>query len=201
MTSVSLLTAFAGIASALFVTELTDKDAILLLTMATRTRPLTVFLAGATAFAFTTAVIVSFGSLALRVVPISWIKLAGGGVMIAYAILEVRGLVGQKTVEREEGRLEKRGTGWRGFFAFVAALVLLDLAGDATEILTVVFVAQYSDASLVFAASCAGLFAATAAETALGNRLAHVLTRERIRLFSIGIFLILGTFIIFSTSA
>jgi putative Ca2+/H+ antiporter (TMEM165/GDT1 family) len=194
-----LPTAFATIAFALFVTELTDKDALLLLTLAARTRATLVFLAGATAFVMTTAIFVTVGTLISALVPIIWVRLAGGSFMIGYGLWEARGVVGLGVVDKEEKSLERRLDGWKAFFSIVAALALLDIAGDATEVLTIVLVAQYSNALLVFSASCVGLIAATAFETALGNKLGAMLTPKRIRYASMVVFLALGTFIIVSS--
>ena len=190
---------FLGIASALFLTELTDKDALLILGLATRTRAATVFLAGAVAFTFTTTVIVSLGAVAVTLLPIEWIKLAGGAVMIAYGMWEARGLIGEKAVASEEKRIEEAKSGLRAFLLMVGALALLDLAGDATEVLTIVFVAQYSDTLLVFTAAIVGLVAATAVETALGNRLGRMFTPRRLRYGSAALFIILGATILATT--
>ena len=195
----ALYAAFAAIAAALFVTELTDKDALLLLALATRKRALRVFLAGVTAFVITTSIIVTVGMLAIIVIPILWIKIAGGIVMLVYGLWEAKGLVGQNTVTLEEKRLEKARDGLRAFLLMVGALALLDLAGDATEILTIVLIAQYSNALLVFSAACTGLVAATAVETALGNRLGRILTARRVRFVSMAVFLILGSAILLAS--
>jgi putative Ca2+/H+ antiporter (TMEM165/GDT1 family) len=191
----ALLISFGTIAAALFATELTDKDAILLIALATRRRAVEVFAAGAIAFLFTTGVIVAFGSLLVTVVPVPWIRLAGGGVMVAYGLLAVRRIVSGSN-ERESGELEGGDARWTGLLGMVAALALLDLAGDATEVLTIVFVAHYADPVLVFSAAFAGLVAATALETALGNRLGHLLTPARLRYLSAALFLALGASII-----
>ncbi len=187
---------FFAIASALFITELTDKDALLILTLATKIRASVVFLAGSTAFVLTTTIFVTAGTLVSSFVPILWIKLAGGAFMIAYGLWEARGFVGQSMVEQEEKRLQKTTSGLKVFLRMVATLALLDIAGDATEILTIVLVAQYSDALLVFSATCTGLIAATAMETVLGNRVGRLLTRQRIRYVSIVVFVLIGAFII-----
>jgi putative Ca2+/H+ antiporter (TMEM165/GDT1 family) len=192
-----LIAAFFAVAAALFITELTDKDALLLLTLSTRLRAVRVFLAGATAFTVTTALIVALGTFLIGVVPIFWVKIAGGGVMVVYALWEARGLVGRGAIEAEESKLSSAGGGWRAFFAMVSALALLDLAGDATEVLTLVLVAQYQAPLFVFSGCLAGLLAATAVETALGNRLGRVLTPGRIRYASVVVFLALGLSIIF----
>ncbi len=195
-----LIDAFAAIAFALFVAELTDKDALLLLTLATRERAATVFLAGATAFIATTTLFVSVGTLLIAAIPILWVRLFGGSVMLGYALWQLRGMAGGKKTSEKESRENHRPRlgGLRGFFAVVGALALLDMAGDATEVLTIVLVAQYSDAILVFLAACTGLISATALETALGSRLGKVLTPHRLRYFSTVILLVLGTWIITS---
>ncbi|HEV2137218.1 MAG TPA: TMEM165/GDT1 family protein [Nitrososphaerales archaeon] len=193
------LISFVTIAGALFITELTDKDALLILSVATRVSATIVFLAGAVAFVFDTAVIVSLGALLLTIVPIFWVRSAGGAVMLVYGLWEARGLAGKGTVDREESRIKKSGSTWKVFLTLLGSLIVLDLAGDATEILTIVFVAQYVNALLVFVAGSLGLVAATAVETALGNRLGKILTPRRIRFGSMLVFLALGAAIILST--
>ena len=187
---------FVTIFVTLFVAELSDKDALLLLALATRNKVLTVFLAGSTAFILTTVVNVTVGSIAVELIDVKWIKLGGGAVMIAYAAWEARGIIGGKIIEEEEHRLEKSHDGVRTFLLMVGTLALLDLAGDATMILTIVLVAHYpNDLILVFVATCAGLIAATGVETALGNRLGKYLTPRRVRFVSVVIFLVLGSLI------
>jgi Ca2+/H+ antiporter, TMEM165/GDT1 family len=191
-----LLGPFAAIAVALFVTELTDKDALLLLGVSARIGVKVAFFAGVTAFLITTTLFVSLGSLLLVVVPVEWVRVAGGGVMLAYGVWEARGVIGMRAVEEEEARLGRMGTHLRAFLTLVASLAFLDIAGDATEVLTIVFVARYSDPILVFAGAMAGLVLATAVETALGNRLGKALTPKRLRLVSAAVFLTLGVLIL-----
>jgi putative Ca2+/H+ antiporter (TMEM165/GDT1 family) len=191
------LAAFVTIAATLFVAELTDKDALLLLAISTKVRARLAFAAGATAFAITTTIIVAAGSLIVAVVPVSWVRIAGGVVMLAYGLWGARGLVGEKEVEKQESRIARSGSQWRVFLALVASLALLDLAGDATEVLTVVLVANYGSPLFVFSSVCVGLFSAAAAETALGSRLGRLLTPRRLQVGSAVIFILLGLLIIF----
>ena len=187
---------FATIAATLFVAELTDKDALLLLAVSTKVKARLAFSAGATAFLITTAVIVAAGSLIVAVVPVEYIRLAGGFVMIGYGLWEARGLIGEGAVGLQESRVARTGSTWRVFLALIGSLALLDLAGDATEVLTVVLVAQYSSPLFVFSAVYLGLIAAVAVETALGNRLGKLLTPRRLRIGSAAIFILLGMAII-----
>ncbi len=190
------LTSLGAIAVPIFLAELADKDALLLVTASARVRARIVFLAGVTAFVMNTALFVTLGSLLIVIVPVYWVRLAGGAVMLAYGLWEARAFVGLREVEEQEARVENTGSPWKAFFALVAALSLLDMAGDATEVLTVVFVAHYADPLLVFLGVCAGLVCADALDTSLGSRLGRVLTPRRLRYLSVVVFLTLGASII-----
>jgi putative Ca2+/H+ antiporter (TMEM165/GDT1 family) len=85
------------------------------------------------------------------------------------------------------------------FLTTIAFLVFLDLAGDATEILTIIFVARYQNVLLVFTGAVCALVAASAVETLIGNRLSKVLTPKRIRTFSFIVFLVIGITAILTT--
>lgn len=173
--------------------ELTDKDALLILSLSSTRRALPVFIAGATAFAATTAVYVLVGGAATGYVSAKWITVAGGGVMLAYGAYTVKGILGAEFVGDEGKRLGAAEGGRSAFLSMVAALAALDLAGDATEVLTLVFAARYDSPVLVYSSALAGLVAATALQTALGTWLGRVLTRRRLRILSAGIFLALGS--------
>jgi len=194
------LAAFGTVALTIFVAELTDKDAFLLIALSTRVKARLVFLAGAVAFVFTTTVIIALGSALIVVVPVYWVRLAGGVVMVAYGLWQARGLVGMRAVAEEESRIEKAKSAWKTFAAMVAGLALLDLAGDATEVLTIVFVARFPNPVFVFSAACVGLLSATAVETTLGSRLSRLLTPYRMRAVSAAVFLILGVSIVLLNS-
>jgi putative Ca2+/H+ antiporter (TMEM165/GDT1 family) len=194
------------VASAIFVVELTDKDALLLLALATRTKQSLVFAAGVTAFTITTAIIVTIGQFLISAFPVFWIKIAGGVIMIGYGLWEFF----RVSKEKEEKELAKdrnkllayssRKNLLSAFAGMVSMLAILDLAGDATEILTIVFVARYENALLVFVGALTGLVAATAVETTIGNQLTKVFSLARIRLFSLVVFLIVGSTLIITTA-
>jgi putative Ca2+/H+ antiporter (TMEM165/GDT1 family) len=194
------LASFSLVAASLFVTELTDKDSLLLIAISTRVRVRLAFLAGASAFVITTTVIVLFGSLLVSLVPVYWVRAAGGTIMLLYGLWEARGLLGQRVVQEQESRIAEAGSPWKVFIALVVSLALLDLAGDATEVLTIVYVARYGSLFFVFAAVCTGLLSATAVETTLGSRLGKLLTPRRLRIGSAAIFVALGVYIIFLSS-
>jgi putative Ca2+/H+ antiporter (TMEM165/GDT1 family) len=190
------LSVLLTVVTAIFVAELTDKDALLLLSLATRMKARVVFTAGSVAFTITSALIVTAGYFLVRVVPVALISLAGGVIMIVYGTwsffksnVEEQELAG---AERKLSLQPSRSL-WSVFLSAVAFLIVLDLAGDATEVLTILFVARFHDTFLVFAGAVIALVAATAVETTLGNRLSKVLSLRRIRIFSLFVFLIIGS--------
>jgi Ca2+/H+ antiporter, TMEM165/GDT1 family len=183
----------------IFVAELTDKDALFLLALATKTKASVVFAAGAVAFTITTAIIVTVGSVLIALVPVIAIKLAGGAIMLAYAALQYYRLSKEDRAvdKREEKLLERPASGaWSIFIPAVLTLIVLDLAGDATELVTIVLLARFQDVLVVFAGAVIGLVAAVAVETALGNRLGKVLSPKRIRYLSIVVFTVIGVTVI-----
>ena len=188
--------------AAIFIAELTDKDALLLLSLATRFKAWVVFASGSVAFTITSAIIVTVGHFLVSYVPVSWISLAGGTIMICYGVWS---FFHEKTEEEELAGMEKRlaAKASKGmapvFLSAVGLLMLLDLAGDATEVLTILFVARF-DAFMVFIGAVVALVAATAVETMIGNRLSKVLSAKRIRLFSLLVFLVIGTTAILSVA-
>ncbi len=190
------MNAFLTIIAAIFVAELTDKDALLLLSLATRMKPWIVFAAGSVAFAITSAIIVTVGYFLVSFVPVSIISVAGGVVMIAYGVWS---FFEANKEEEELAKVERRfslraSTGlWFVFLNAVPMLILLDLAGDATEVLTILFVARFQNTLLVFTGAVIALVSATAVETMIGNRLSKILSPRRIRIFSLFVFLIIGT--------
>ena len=197
--SAGFIGAFFTIAGTIFVVELTDKDALLILSLATTKSALLVFTAGSIAFTLTSGIIVLVGSVLVSYVPVSWIKLAGGGIMLAYALwVYLGGSKAERSVE-SKGEQVLRRAGKRELYAFLvmlSSLMVLDLAGDATELITILFVAQYQDVLLVFLGAVAALIVASGVEATLGNRLGRLLSARRARYLSTGLLLIIGTTVI-----
>ncbi len=194
----ALLAPFLTVVVTIFVAELTDKDALLLLALATRIKPWTAFAAGSTAFTITSAVIVSVGYLLVRIVPVFWIRLVGGFVMLAFAVLQYVS-TGDGSEEKKLLKRTKMTGALSVFLGAVALLILLDLAGDATEVLTIVFVARFSNALLVFLGAVLALVAASAVETILGSKLKTYLSAKRLRLLSLVVLLVIGSLIILTS--
>jgi len=195
----ALIVPFFTIAGTIFIAELTDKDALLLLALATRIRPRIAFAAGATAFTITSAIIVTVGYFLIRIVPVLWIRIVGGFVMIAFAVWQYASTKEEAVEEKKLLERTKRSSVWSVFLGAVSMLILLDLAGDATEVLTIVYVARFSNTLLVFFGAVLALVAASAIETILGSRLKKYLSPKRLRVLSLLVFLVLGSYIILTS--
>jgi len=184
----------------IFIAELTDKDALLLLSLATRFRAWVIFAAGSVAFTMTSAIIVTLGRLLIGYVPVSWVSLAGGTIMVCYGVWSFFHTTPDEEVSGMERKLSANAASGTVsvFLSAVGLLVLLDLAGDATEVLTILFVARFGDAFLVFIAAVMALTAASAVETMVGNRLSGILSATRVRVFSTILFLVIGIAAVFS---
>jgi len=171
--------------------------------LATRINPLVVFAAGSVAFAITSAIIVTLGYFLVSIIPVSLITICGGVIMIAYGAWEF--FKASNELGTESSKTEKKlstnssKSTWAVFLSTVSILMFLDLAGDATEVLTIVFVAHFQDTFVVFSGAVCALVAASAIETLIGNRLSKFLSLKRIHVFSFLVFLIIGTLAIVTT--
>jgi putative Ca2+/H+ antiporter (TMEM165/GDT1 family) len=194
---------FLTVLATVFVLELTDKDALLLFSLATSRSARLVFAAGVVAFTFTSAVIVLVGTTLVDHVPILWVKVTGGGIMLAYAVWTlVKAARDQSVKERAEKRILDRG-GTRELYAFLAivsSLALLDLAGDATELAIIVFVAQYRNILLVFTGAVVALVVASGVEAALGNRMGRWMSARGARYMPAVVLLIVGTLVVVTST-
>ncbi len=190
---------FFTIVGTIFIAELTDKDALLLLALATRIKPRIAFAAGAIAFTITSAIIVTVGYFLVAVVPVLWIRLVGGVIMIAFALWQYFSTGKEESEEKRLLEKTKKNTIWSVFLGAVSMLVLLDLAGDATEVLTIVYIARFSNALLVFLGAVVALVGASAVETILGSRLKRYLSPKKLKQLSLLVFLVIGSYIILTS--
>jgi putative Ca2+/H+ antiporter (TMEM165/GDT1 family) len=120
--------------------------------------------------------------------------------MISYGIWQLFKSGDEEESEKSKvlSRSEKKSV-LAGFLSTVGMLALLDLAGDATELLTIVFLAHFQDVILVFASTLFALIAATALETFLGTQLRRLLSPGRLKTFSVLVFVSIGLMIIITT--
>ncbi len=160
--------------------ELPDKTFVATLVLATRYRPLPVWLGVTAAFFVQCLVAVTAGTL-LTLLPHRWVQ---AGAALVFAIGAVVLFFGARRADAEEAEQEqeyaaKVRDGRRGWRAAATSFVVLFTAewGDLSQLLSVGLVARYGEPIEVFA----GSFLALAAVAGLAVLLGRVLVR-RIRL-------------------
>ena len=167
----------------IFPVELPDKTFIATLVLATRYRPLLVWIGVTAAFAVQTLVAVTLGGL-LAQLPKQPVQALAGAMFLVGAFLLLRGaglVYEQEAAVEEEFAAKVRGPA-TGLRAVGASFLVLFLAewGDLSQLLTASLTARYQDPVSVGV----GAFIALATVSALGAALGRQLLR-RMRLATI----------------
>ena len=173
------LTAFLLI----FPIELPDKTFIATLVLATRYRPLPVWIGVSSAFAVQTLIAVTLGGLLGRL-PRTPVEIFAGLMFLAGSFILIRG-AGKADSEEAETEREfeaKTKAGIHGWRAVLASFLVLFVAewGDLSQLLTAGLVVKYQDPVSVGV----GAFLALATVSALGAVLGRALLK-RVRLSKI----------------
>jgi len=179
----------------IFPIELPDKTFIATLVLATRYKPLPVWLGVIAAFAVQTAVAVTLGGLIGRL-PRTPVEIFAGLMFLTGGVILIRG-AGKADAEEAETEQEfeaKTEPGIHGWRVVGASFLVLFVAewGDLSQLLTASLVVKYEDPVSVGV----GAFVALATVSALGALLGRTLLK-RIRLATIrrvggGLCLLLG---------
>lgn len=153
----------------IFLLELPDKTALAALLLATRHRPLPVFLGAAAAFVIQSAVAVAAGSL-LSLLPREPIRVGAGLLFLVMAALLVRRNL--RKDEADEGRaVAQEEARHRRPFVTAFSVVFVAEWGDLTQLATAALQARYQQPVVVFTAATLALWAVSAIAVMLGNRL------------------------------
>jgi putative Ca2+/H+ antiporter (TMEM165/GDT1 family) len=177
-----------------FLLELPDKTALAALLLATRHRPLPVFLGAAAAFVIQSGVAVAAGSL-LSLLPREPIRIGAGLLFLVMAALLVRRNLRKdeaeekRVVEREEVRHRQ---------AFVTAFSVVFIAewGDLTQLATAALQARYQQPVVVFAAATLALWAVSAIAVVLGNRLGRWIPERPLQFAAAGVMVLVAIVLI-----
>lgn len=174
----------------IFLLELPDKTALATLVLATRHRPLPVFLGAAAAFVVQSAVAVAVGSL-LSLLPRQPIRIAAGLLFLAMAAVVIRQNLRRKQVDQErQVELEDRRTRNPMLTAFL--VVFIGEWGDLTQLATAALQARYNEPVIVFSAATLALWSVSALAVALGNRLGAWVPQRPLQLAAAGIMVLVA---------
>jgi putative Ca2+/H+ antiporter (TMEM165/GDT1 family) len=159
---------FATVFGIIFIAELPDKTALAAVVLATRHRPLPVFLGAALALSVQSAVAVGAGSLVAQLDP-RYVHLGSGIVFIICAVV----MWLRRGDDDDEADAADRGF-WRSLWTTFVVIFIAEW-GDLTQIGTATLAARYADWPTILAGSIAALWCVTAIAVLVGNRLARVL--------------------------
>ena len=180
---------FATVFGVIFIAELPDKTAVAALVLATRHRPLPVFLGTALALVVQSVVAVAAGGI-LSLLPARPVHIAAGLVFLVSAVFMWR------RDEEEEESTDANDTGkpeefrralWKSFL-----VVFIAEWGDLTQLGTAALAARYKAPLTVFFAASAALCLVAALAVFLGNRLSTVIHPRHTQRAAAVVFVLLG---------
>lgn len=163
---------FASTFALIFMAEFPDKTAFATLVMASRGKPLAVFLGAALAFVVQSLVAVSFGRV-IGLLPSRPVHIGAGITFLLFAILMWR----KRDGKSGESEFAKKELGAGFFRVATTAFVVIFLAewGDLTQLATATLVARTGEPLTVFSAATLGLWAATGISVLIGHGVKHFL--------------------------
>lgn len=194
---------FFSIYVLIFVAELPDKTAFATLLLATRSKPIPVFIGVAAAFLVQTVVAVLFGSL-IALLPAPYVHLFAGLLFLFFAVQMWR-----SRFESEELPVNTNGDGtlaqaarksigfWSvGWSAFL--VIFIAEWGDLTQVMTGSLIAKYpSDKLTVFFAALLALWSVTLAAVLLGRHAKHLINPTEIKKYGAVLFALVGVYFLF----
>jgi Ca2+/H+ antiporter, TMEM165/GDT1 family len=194
----------ASVFGVIFVAELPDKTALAALVLATKHRPLPVFLGAAAALTVQSVVAVAAGRL-VGLLPARTVHLVAGAVFFVSAVVMWTRRADEAD-EAEEGDAEaragggegapaRRGPGKRSFWralATVFGVVFVAEWGDLTQFATAAFAAHEASLWVVFASATLALWAVTAIAVGIGHRAAKMLDPKVTQRVASGVFAAVG---------
>ncbi|MEO6021347.1 MAG: TMEM165/GDT1 family protein [Knoellia sp.] len=190
------LTTIAIVFATIFVVELPDKTFIATLVMATRFRPLLVWIGVVAAFFVQTLVAVAIGGV-LSQLPKRPIEIFAALMFLIGGVLLLRGAgkADEEEAETEEEFGEKGGTapraGWK-IVTFCFTVLFLAEWGDLSQILTASMVLRFDAPLSVFIGAFLALAAVSGLAAVLGRTLLQRIKLSTIRRVGGGVCLILA---------
>ena len=187
----SALQLFATVFAVIFVAELPDKTALAAVVLATRHKPLPVFLGAAVALTVQSAVAVAAGGL-LSLLSARAVHVGAGRLFLVSA------LVMWRRKEDDDGADSAEGAEPSFLRAFTSTFMVVFIAewGDLTQLGTAALAARYRSTFLVFFAATLALWAVTAIAVLIGNRAGVLMKPETTKKAAAVVFALLGTALI-----
>ncbi len=184
------LRAFATVFAVIFVAELPDKTALAALVLATRYRPLPVFLGAALALSAQSIVAVAAGGL-LALLPPRPVHVGAGILFLVSAVVMWRRHTAP-AVDPETLQSQRREPGLLRSFASTFGVIFIAEWGDLTQLGTAALAARYRSPLTVFCAATLALWAVTGMAVLVGNRVGALMHPEVTKRVAAVVFLAIG---------
>ena len=175
----------------IFLLELPDKTALAALVLATRHRPLPIFLGAAAAFVIQSAVAVAAGSL-LSLLPREPIRIGAGILFLVMATLLVRQNLLKRPESDDPGALEREERRHRQPFVTAFTVVFVAEWGDLTQLATAALQARYQSAVVIFVSATLALWTVTGIAVGLGNRLGAWVPQRPLQFAAAGVMVLVA---------
>jgi Ca2+/H+ antiporter, TMEM165/GDT1 family len=176
----------------IFVAELPDKTALATVLMATREKPLAIFVGAALAFVVQTVVAVFLGKL-LGFLPVKAVHVLSGLLFFVFAFMAWR----RRNDEHEKS--ESGATSSRGFLKSVwVAFMVIFIAewGDLTQLATATLVAKYGQPVLICVAAILALWAVTALAIFTGRLAKTFISVKVLNQVAAVLFFVMGVYLL-----
>ena len=162
------LVLFATVFGVIFLIELPDKTALATLILATKHRPLPVFIGAGAAFVVQTVVAVAAGSI-FSLLPRDAVRIGAG---LLFLVLAAVTAVTNRSKEVDE-EMEVVKVEQRFHTPLISAFVVVFVAewGDLSQLATAAFQARYRQPVLVFIAALLALWVVAGIAAVAGNRI------------------------------
>jgi putative Ca2+/H+ antiporter (TMEM165/GDT1 family) len=181
---------FATVFVVIFVAELPDKTALAALVLATRYRPLPVFLGAALALTVQSLVAIAAGGL-LSLLPARPVHVGAGALFIVSAVVMWR-RKGAEPPDPQTSREPGPSPSFARAFASTLGVVFVAEWGDLTQLGTAALAARYKTPLTVFCAATLALWAVTGIAVFIGNRAGALLKPEVTKRVAAAIFAFVG---------
>ena len=181
----------------IFLLELPDKTALAALVLATRHRPLPIFLGAAAAFVIQSAVAVAAGSL-LSLLPREPIRIGAGILFLVMATLLVRQNLLKRPESDDPGALEREERRHRQPFVTAFTVVFVAEWGDLTQLATAALQARYQQTVVIFVSATLALWTVSAIAVALGNRLGAWIPQRPLQFAAAGVMVLVAISVLYS---
>jgi putative Ca2+/H+ antiporter (TMEM165/GDT1 family) len=183
-------TVFAAVFPLIFLGELPDKTMFATLVLASRGRPVAVWVGAAAAFAVHVVIAVAVGSALFAVIPRQALDAVVAAMFLAGAVYSY--LI--RNQEEEASRtLRPAGSAWR-VAGGAAVVIFIAEWGDLTQILTANLAARYHNPVSVGVASLLALWVVAAIAVVSGANLLRFLSVRTLRLTTAGVLLVLAVY-------